>query len=320
MPGLQLTSLVHRVRGLVGAGGDPPAGEAAPPPSARGRADEVAARILARLSGHDAERWASISVQHPDLGAVLRRELAATGRVDAAVELAEHWDTWTPAVRADVADPIHRLTHEGRQTDPTTCGSACLVLLAAAGDPGLAGWLAAGTVPRAGMPPELLAADGARLEGLARAPVTARFAVLQRVVKHRTNARSVLGLPWPASLGTPPWGAAREARFVGVPYRHRVLDDTDPADLGAVLAEVGHALDAGVPVPLYAGGDSARGWSTALPRHVVLAVQRRPDGVRVWEPSAGALVEVRTADLIRGGLPRAALGGWSHLMWAVLPQ
>jgi hypothetical protein len=74
-----------------------------------------------------------------------------------------------------------------------------------------------------------------------------------------------------------------------------------------------------VPVPLYAGGDSARGWATAIPRHVVLAVRRLPDGLLLWEPSAGALLPVRTVDLVHAGRPLAALGGWSHLMWAVLP-
>lgn len=317
MPGLQLTSLVHRVRRLVAAG--PGAGA----PSLVGdglRVDGIAARIAAGLLPVDGERWARVLADHPEAGVVLRRALAATGRAAAVAELADHWAAWPHAARAAVLDPIGRLTREGRQTDQTTCGSASLVMLAAAGDPGLAGWLAAGTVPRISTPRELATADPARLAELADATAEVRFGVLQRVVKARSNARSVVGLPWPASLGTPPWGAAREARFPGTRFGQRLLDDTDTADLGAVLAQVEHALDAGVPVPLYAGGDSSRGWSTAIPRHVVLAVQRRPDGILVWEPSAGALVAVRTADLVHGGRPLPALGGWSHLMWAVLPD
>ncbi len=71
----------------------------------------------------------------------------------------------------------------------------------------------------------------------------------------------------------------------------------------------------GVPVPLYAGGDTSSGWLTALPRHVVLATGTTPDGLEVFEPSSGALLELADA----GSGPRAALGGWSHLVWAVLP-
>ena len=316
MAGLQLTSLVHRVRRLVGAGAG---GGSAAPRVVVPRVDEVADRVLARLIPPDAALWTQVLADHPGARLLLRRELAATGRVASVAELAEHWETWSPEVRAAVLDPIGLLTHEGAQTDQTTCGSASLVMLAAAGDPGLAGWLAAGTVPASGIPPELAAAVPGRLAELESAPAAVRFGVLQTVVKHRTNARSVLGLPWPASLGTPPWGAAREARFLGAAFRDRLLDDTDTADLRAVLTQVGRALDAGIPVPLYAGGDSTRGWATALPRHVVLVVRRRPEGFLVWEPSAGALVPVRTADLLHGGVPRAALGGWSHLMWAVLP-
>ncbi len=316
MPGLQLTSLVHRLRRLVGAG---PGASVPVAPGAGTRVDEVADRVAARLLPAEAAGLRRLLDEQPEAVPVLRRELAATGQLAAVAELATHWAQWTPQVRTAVLDPIRGLTLAGRQTDQTTCGSACLVMLAAAGDPGLAGWLAAGTVPLTGLPPELAAAEPDRLAELSSAPATVRFGLLQRVVKHRTNRGSVLGLPWPASLGTPPWGAAREARFLGAPFRQRLLDDTDTSDLAAVLEEIGRALDAGVPVPLYAGGDSTRGWATALPRHVVLAVERRPDGLLLWEPSTGKLLPVRTADLLHAGRPLAALGGWSHLMWAVLP-
>ncbi len=316
MAGLQLTSLLHRVRRLVGAG---PAPGARPSQGGGTRVDEIAAGLVARLQPSDRSRWTALLAEHPDAAGLLRRELAATGRVAAVVELAGHWAAWSPQVQAAVLDPVGRLAREGRQTDQTTCGSASLVMLAAAGDPGLAGWLAAGTVPRVGAPREIAAADPARLAELTDAPAEVRFGVLQRVVKARSNSGSVLGLPWPTTLGTPPWGAAREARYPGTRFRQRLLDDTDTVDLSGVLGQLADALDAGIPVPLYAGGDSARGWSTAIPRHVVLAVRSRPDGILLWEPSAGALIAVRTADLLHGGRPLAAFGGWSHLMWAVLP-
>ncbi|WP_372592660.1 hypothetical protein [Actinotalea sp.] len=319
MPGLQLTGLAHRVMRLVGAGQAPSA--AGPSIGTTGAwADEVADRVLARLAATERRRWDEVADARPEARVLLRRRLAATGSVAAVAELAESWDSWAPEVRAVVLDPIGRSGTAARQTDQTTCGSACLVLLAAAGDPGLAGWLAAGTVPRLGVPPELGAADPAVLARLASLPAAARYGAVQRVVQHRTNARSVLGLPWPAALGTPPWGAAREARFLGLAFRHRLLDDTDTADLAPVLDTVARVVEAGVPLPLYAGGDTSRGWSTAVPRHVVLAVGHGPAGFRVWEPSVGAVVEVSRAELLRGGAPLPALGGWSHLVWAVLPR
>lgn len=266
---------------------------------------------------------------------------------DPVAALGPVWGLLPPGIRADVREPVRRLTREGRQTDATTCGSAVLVMLAAAGDPVLALWLAAGLLPqeevsptwvgaapgkqrlprehaaggsRRVRPPELVAAPPDRLAALADVPVRARFAVLQRVVKHRTNTAAMLGLTWPASLGTPPWGAARVARFGGLRFGHRVVDDTDPVHLTDLLRDVDGALARGVPVPLYTGGDTARGWSTAVPRHVVLAVPDTPsdDSLTVWEPSVGRMLSISRTDLAVGA-PHPALGGWSHLTWAILP-
>ncbi len=318
MPGLQLTTFVRRALRLVGAGDvqveTPLVGDRTQ------RVDELAELRYLELAPADRHRWDQAVAGSPDAVAVLRRQLASTGSISAVLELADHWDTWTPAVRDAVVDPVARLTRQARQTDQTTCGSACLVLLAAAGDPGLAGWLAAGTVQHHGSPTELDAASPSRLAELVSAPASVRFGILQHVVKGRSNARSVLGLPWPASLGTPPWGAAREARHLGLSFSHLVVDDTDAAHLHEVIGRLGRALDSGTPVPLYVGGDTSRGWSTALPRHVVLAVKKTPEGFVVWEPSAGALLELSTEVVLRGGAPLAALGGWSHLMGAVLPR
>ncbi|HMO10560.1 MAG TPA: hypothetical protein PKB06_03445, partial [Actinotalea sp.] len=132
----------------------------------------------------------------------------------------------------------------------------------------------------------------------------------------RTNARAVGPFPWPSSLGTPPWGAARAARYPGVRYRAVMLDDSDAAHLGGVLAEMARWVGDGVPVPLYAGGDSTGGWQAAMPRHVVLAVAAHERGLEVFEPSVGRLLPLA----FDGTGPRPALGGWSHLAWAVLPR
>lgn len=250
---------------------------------------------------------------------VLERTLAATGSWVAALRVAEVWERLTTAERRALHDPVRGLAREGRQSDRTTCGSAVLTMLAAAGDPVLALWLATGelvTEP----PPELEQAPRAALDTLADAPATARFAAVQRVMKQRTSASAVLGLPWPAALGTPPWTAARSARFLDVRFVPVMLTDSDRDRLAQALRLVGAVVDAGVPVPLYSGGDSSQGWSTALPRHVVLAIGRTPGGLMIWEPASGKVQEARTEQLLAGGTPQRALGGWSHLVWAVLPE
>ena len=171
----------------------------------------------------------------------------------------------------------------------------------------------------AARPVELAGATDAALAGLAGASAEARFAAVHRVLRRRTSRGAVLGLPWPPRYGTPPWTAARTARFGGVRYRQVVLDDTDRPHLDAVLVRVEHALRRGVPVPLYTGGDTSRGWDTALPRHVVLVVGFGPAAFEVWEPGAGRVLPIGRSALLDGGR-HPALGGWDHLVWALLPQ
>lgn len=254
----------------------------------------------------------------PGAAQVGERTLAATGSPQAAQEMTAVWAHLTSPERAAVLDPPRHLARAGRQADATTCGSAVLAMLAAVGDPTLALWLATGRLLEATRPPELAGAPSGTLTALAAVPPHARFAPLQRVLKHRSTAGALLGLPWPASLGTPPWGAARAARFPGVGFHHLPLDDTDALHLASVLDAAGRALAAGVPVPVYSGGDVRRGASTAVPRHVVLVTGRTDDGYVVWEPGAGRRVTVSRTELV-SGRPQPALGGWSHLAWALLP-
>lgn len=251
--------------------------------------------------------------------ATLRRTLAATGSVAAVEELAAVLRDAPEGVRRAVADPVRRLGRDARQSDGTTCGSAVLGMLAATGDPTLALWLATGQVLDSARPPELKDAPERTLDRLRAGPTTARAAVLQRVLKARTNGRALLGLPWPTAFGTPPWSAAEVARFLGVRYTHLMLDDTDRPHVRGVLDQVTRSVASGVPVPLYTGGDSGQGWTAALPRHVVLAVGRTPDGLVIWEPSAGATITVTRAAVLAGDRPLRALGGWRHLSWALLP-
>nr|WP_297425078.1 hypothetical protein [uncultured Actinotalea sp.] len=212
-----------------------------------------------------------------------------------------------------------RLAPHARQQDGTTCGSAALTMLAALGDPGLEHWLVTGRFRGAGVPPELAAAPSWALGRLADAAPAARFHAVHRVLKRRTNARALLGLPWPEALGTPPWGAARVARYPGVRWTHRPLDDTDRAGLAAELDRARAWVSAGVPVLLYSGGDAAHGLAFAVPRHVVLAVGADDGVLDLFEPSRGAVVRVAVADLLAGDRPQSALGGWRHLAWVVLP-
>ncbi|HEY3438193.1 MAG TPA: hypothetical protein VGK35_10950 [Actinotalea sp.] len=313
--GWQLTTLFHRARGR---------GVTVPvevPPAGGDLRLEVATDRRRALTGSSRAALDSLLGGSVDAQTrlVVERTLAGTGSIDSAARMAQAWGDLPERTRSEVLDPVRTLARAGRQSDQTTCGSSALTMLIAAGDPTFALWLSSGRLITT-LPVELRTAPAGALASLADAPQEARFAAVQRVMKRRSNSGAVLGLPWPSSLGTPPWGAARAARFPGVTYRPRMLDDTDGTDLRGVLAAVGGWVDRQVPVPLYSGGDSAGGWSTALPRHVVLAIGRSGSDLVVWEPSAGSLETVAPDRLVASTGPVRALGGWSHLMWAVLPH
>jgi hypothetical protein len=222
------------------------------------------------------------------------------------------------------------------QRDATTCGSAVLVHLAALGDPELARWIEDGTVP-ASPRPEVPDAAG-RLDlvgaGMELTDPDRRFDAAQRVVKSATSRHAIGPVGWPEGLGTPPWTAARQARFPGVTYRVAPVDDRT-ARGAAVLAAVHAATTAGIPVPLYTSGDLGRGLRFAVPRHVVLALPQAPDddagtsrpsahpgapSLTIYEPSRGLTHVVALADLLARAAPLRALGSWSHVAAALLPR
>ncbi|SDC55629.1 hypothetical protein SAMN05216410_1895 [Sanguibacter gelidistatuariae] len=206
------------------------------------------------------------------------------------------------------------------QADPTTCGSAALVMLAAAGDPRVARWLATGEAePGASTAPELGWLDQTVLDGAHQATPTTRFGALQQAVKVRSNRRALLGLSWPSGLGTPPWGAQRVARFGAVRYAHRLLVDTSPGQSGPLLDHAIASARRGLPVPFYTGGDTRGGLGAAVPRHVVVLTS--PDGValEVYEPSVGRMLAITPDELAQGGSSRPAYGNWSHVTWVLLP-
>lgn len=221
-----------------------------------------------------------------------------------------------PGAQRDDGLPVLLGGARARQVDGTTCGSAVLVMLAATGDPALAEWLESGRLPEGPRPPEIPVGEVVDEAG-------ERFAAAQREVKRATARRALGPLPWPAALGTPPWTAARAARFPGVRYRVRPVDDSS-AEAPAILELVEAANRRGQPVPLYVGGDVRGGVAHAVPRHVVLAVPPPPGAalsgtLHLYEPAAGSVHSVQTADLLRRATPHPALGGWTHVMAALLP-
>lgn len=202
------------------------------------------------------------------------------------------------------------------QVDETTCGSAVLAMLGLAGD------------PRAAL-------------RLAEADPAGRFVRLQHAVQAATNRRGLVVAGWPRTYGTPPWGAARFASYGGVRYTHRV------AGPRALLEAAVASARAGIPVPLYTGGDVRSGWDSAVPRHVVLLTLADGEGTEgsavLYEPSGAGLHTVpvaalldpppvpsggaqpvhstgdRTSARVRKALT-AALGGWPHVAWLLLPE
>lgn len=202
----------------------------------------------------------------------------------------------------------------------TSCGAMSLLVLAAAGDPVLAAWLTTGARVGSTPPPELARATP---RDLAAPGVAERVAVAERLLFAQARSHAIGPLPWPAAIGTPPWTAAREARFRGVRYAHTAVHDADVARTRRVLETVRRANELGIPVPLYTGGDAAKGVATAIPRHVVLAVpssRPRAGELRIYEPSGGRVHAVAIDALLARRRSMPALGHWSHVVWAVLPD
>lgn len=264
-----------------------------------------------------------------ELEDVLRRAGAAGAPVAARDDLRDLWPLLDARAQVQAGAPLRPTaggdvlrwgTAAARQTDGTTCGSAVLTMLAAAGDPLLALWLAVGSTCGGYRPPELQDIDLDTPPGQdPDAGAAARFGAVQESIKRRSNRGALLGCPWPAALGTPPWGAAAVARFPGVGYRSVLVDDSRTSEVSAVLSRAVRALDHGIPVPLYVGGDLSSGIAAAVPRHVVLLTGRDGDRVTVYEPSQGRVHDVAVEELVRSSGPSPALGGWSHVDWALLP-
>ena len=263
----------------------------------------------------------------PGPAAMRDRALAAGLPGGAAEALEERWPTLRAGTRAQVASPLVPAPGSAHvrwgaalaaQTDATTCGSAVLAMLAAAGDPGLALWLATGEELPGYVPPEVVVLRRV-LPGAIPTSPERRFAAAQLAVKHVTNRLDPIG--WPGALGTPPWGAVRAARHGGVRFRGELVDDADARRTAGQLDRVVAALEAGVPVPLYVQGDLGGGLAHAVPRHVVLLTGLADDGgLLVYEPGRGRVAPVPRAALLAPEGPRPELGGWTHAAWILLPR
>ncbi|WP_420112375.1 hypothetical protein [Pseudactinotalea sp.] len=202
------------------------------------------------------------------------------------------------------------------QPDSVTCAATGLLLLNAACDPALATWLDAGTRPHV-LPPEL---TGLTERELAERDAAGRIALAAAVVHDRATRATLGPFRWPRAYGTTPWGVARETRVPGVRYSHRAVDDRDERVMDEVLEMLVAATMRGIPVPIYSGGDWSRGWQTAMPRHLVLALPTtRPDQLRIYEPGRGRIETIAPHELRARTEPHRALGGWTHLAWTLIP-
>lgn len=290
------------------------------------------ARTLAGASVADKKALETSLLEMGQDAPVIERAVASGAPIQAVAALAAGWEGLAaedraliryPARRRDVGPVLWGKPTRGEvratQVDQTTCGAASMAMMLMIGDPFVAAWVAVG--PRGGwyMPAEAVAAEalvGATVRGLPA--VADRWAALQRVMHSRVTARGLGPVAWPRALGSPPWRLDNATRFAGLRFRGALVDDARADEAGALASHVRAAVADGIPVPLYAAGDSSRGLDTVIPRHVVLVVGLVGDAFLVYEPASGALHRL---DLAAVGAPKEpALGNWNRVVWVVLPR
>ncbi len=254
---------------------------------------------------------------------VVERVIASGAPLNAVAMLAAEWETLDADAKALVRDPLSRRDPGpvtwGRvaatQVDQTACGAATMAMMLMMGDPLVALWVASGRRGGPYMPPEVFEAD---VRGGAHHTVADRWDALQLAIHDRVTRHGLGLLPWPRAYGTPPWRVDNLTRFAGLRFRGVLVDDARADEVAALAADARAALADGIPVPLYASGDSARGLDSVVPRHVVLLVGVDGDAFLAYEPSSGALHRLDLSVVGRG--PLAALGNWNRVAWAVLPR
>lgn len=219
--------------------------------------------------------------------------------------------TFPPANPARVFPRMGRLRLGGAaavQHSATTCGPTVLALANALFDPDLLAYL------------QVRGSDLPASERATRA--RERFTQVQQRL-----LAAVTGWTWPAALGTPPWGLARELRVPAVSWEHLPVDDRDPALTEVLTMVLQRALGAGIPVPLYVGGSLPSRVASAVPRHVVLLVPPAAmvsppsnDHARIYDPASGRVYRRPWRSLWQRSQPDRAFGGWARVAWAVLPR
>lgn len=292
------------------------------------RSDDVYARrfatVLSQCSTSDRKALEAARSQMGDDAGVVERAVASGAPVPAVAALAEGWERLPTFVKDVIRDPAGgRLPGpvtwgkvRATQMDGKTCGAAVLAMVLLISDPLVALWLMTGRTLAGHVPQDL-----ARLRrGLDARTVQARWHALQRGLHREVTSRAYLIAPWPRFLGTPPWRIGATARCAGVRWRGTVVDDTDPGEMSAMATHASAALNDGIPVIMYTGGDLSRGPLKAFPRHVVVMTARRRDGFVVYEPGSGARHVLRETDLVRDSTPHPALGKWSRINGMVLPS
>ena len=191
------------------------------------------------------------------------------------------------------------------QQSPVTCGSACLTVARMLVNPTFAHWITTGEGPRADAPPGATEQE--------------RFAAYEKVVMRRTNrllaAGGRLNLPWPRSLGTPPWGARKELEFGasrrGTQYQLRLLRPLGRSGLRAAHGRLVDVVGDGEPALLYIGNG-------VLPRHVTLVLPGDGDRLLdVYDPATG---RVTLLDEDRFAARRLGIAGWDVPWITVQPD
>lgn len=189
-----------------------------------------------------------------------------------------------------------------RQQSPTTCGAACATVARMLVDAPFARWVVAG--------------EGHPVPGAEGESQAERFASWERTVQARTNGwwspAGHLALPWPSSLGTPPWGLRHEmehgASRPGTRYRIVPLRGHSEEALRARYLRLLDLVVEGEPALLYVG-------TGLLPRHITLVLPG--DGHRslmVYEPSSGTTQGLAEDAFATSSLD---LGGWDR-PWILL--
>ncbi len=285
------------------------------------------ARALSRASFADKKALETALYDMGQDAPVIERAVASGAPIEAVAALAASWTELDPEDRALIRYPARRRdtgavmwgSVRATQVDQTTCGAASMAMMLMIGDPFVAAWVAVGYRGGWYVPPEALAASiDADVVGHGLHTVADRWDALQRAMHVRVTRHGLGLLPWPLALGSPPWRLDNATRFGSLRFRGALVDDARADEVAALGAHVRSAVADGIPVPLYASGDSAGGLDTVIPRHVVLVVGLDGEDFLVYEPSTGALHRLDLRAL--GGEPLAALGNWNRVGWAVLPR